>query len=89
MMMNPTESIDCRSAMLQLYDYLDGELSEETMQVIRQHLQSCAPCFKHASFEQDLLAVLAAGWQNVAASSELRARIKESLSIASHEPRDT
>ncbi|MEX2284679.1 MAG: zf-HC2 domain-containing protein [Gemmatimonadota bacterium] len=84
-MTTPTQSIDCRSAMLQLYDYLDGELSEEKMQLIRQHLESCAPCFKHASFEQDLLAVLAAGWHSVAASSELRARIKDSLSIARHE----
>ena len=81
---NP-QSIDCREAMRQLYDYLDGELSEERMQVIRQHLQSCAPCFAHATFEQDLLAVLASGWQSVAASSQLRARIKESLALASQE----
>ena len=80
-MVNP-QSIDCREAMRQLYDYLDGELSEERMQLIRQHLHICAPCYAHAEFEQDLLAVLATGWQNVAASSQLRARIKESLALA-------
>ena len=83
-MVNP-QSIDCREAMRQLYDYLDGELSEERMQLIRRHLESCAPCYAHATFEQDLLAVLASGWQNVAASSQLRARIKDSLALAGHQ----
>jgi anti-sigma factor (TIGR02949 family) len=83
-MVNP-QPIDCREAMRQLYDFLDGELSDERMQLIRHHLQNCAPCYAHAEFEQDLLAVLAAGWQNVAASSQLRTRIKESLAVASQE----
>ncbi len=84
-MANPTQPIDCRAAMRQLYDYLDAELSEESMLMIREHLQSCAPCFAHATFEQDLLAVLASGWQNVTASAELRARIKAHLQAASGE----
>jgi mycothiol system anti-sigma-R factor len=77
-----TQSIDCREAMRQLYDYLDAELSERSMQLIREHLERCAPCYAHAAFERDLLAVLASGWSQVAASDQLRLRIRASIAAS-------
>jgi anti-sigma factor (TIGR02949 family) len=72
-------SIDCRAAMLQLYDFLDGELSAETMTLIREHLDYCKPCYDHAQFERDILAIIAGGWKDMSASQQLRARIQEGL----------
>ena len=71
--------IDCRSAMMQLYDYLDGELSPERMALIRAHLDDCRPCYAHAQFERDLLAIISGGWKDVAASKSLRERIQANL----------
>ena len=77
-------ALDCRAAMMQLYDFLDGELSEHRMQKIRDHLARCGPCYAHATFEKDLLAVLANGWQDVAASAPLRERIRAGLREAGY-----
>jgi mycothiol system anti-sigma-R factor len=77
-----TDGINCREAMQQLYDYLDGELSAEKMQVIRQHIETCKPCYAHAEFERDLLLVIAAGWKDVSASQQLRERIRARLEEA-------
>ena len=75
-------ALDCRAAMLQLYDFLDGELSEERIKQIREHLAQCGPCYAHASFEKDLLAVIANGWKDIAASAPLRERIRAGLKQA-------
>ena len=77
--MNELRPIDCRSAMMQLYDYLDGELSPERMALIRAHLDECRPCYAHAQVERDLLAIIAGGWKDVAASQALRQRIADNL----------
>ena len=65
--------------MMQLYDYLDAELSPERMALIRTHLEECRPCYAHAQFERDLLAIIAGGWKDVAASHALRQRIRDNL----------
>ena len=77
-----SHEIDCRTAMRQLYDFLDQELSEQAMQRVREHLEACRACFEHASFERDLLATLADGWKGVAATPELRLRIRQQLRAA-------
>ena len=77
-----SRDLDCRAAMRQLYDFLDQELPEEAMQRVRAHLDACRDCFAHASFEQDLLAALARGYRDVAASPELRLRIRQQLRAA-------
>jgi mycothiol system anti-sigma-R factor len=77
--MSDLRSIDCRSAMMQLYDYLDAELSPERMALIRAHLEECRPCYAHAQFERDLLTIISGGWEGVAASQALRQRIRDNL----------
>ena len=36
--------LDCDSVMRQLWDYLDGELTEDRMEAIRAHLAMCSRC---------------------------------------------
>ena len=50
---------DCEEAVHQLYDFLDGELTEERRHEIAVHLDRCRPCAGAAEFEADLRAVIA------------------------------
>jgi len=51
--------VDCSSAIHQLYDYLDGELTERRRTQIAEHLDYCAPCANAAGFESELRQVIA------------------------------
>ena len=51
--------VDCGSAIHQLYDYLDGELTEHRRVEIAKHLDYCAPCASAAGFESELRQVIA------------------------------
>jgi len=51
--------VDCGSAIHQLYDYLDGELTEQRRGQISEHLDYCAPCASAAGFEFELRQVIA------------------------------
>jgi anti-sigma factor RsiW len=35
---------NCKDSINLLLDYLDGELSQDDAQHLREHLQGCAPC---------------------------------------------
>ncbi len=52
-------SVDCVEAVHELYDYLDGELTEERREAIRVHLDFCGPCGGAAEFEAELRKVIA------------------------------
>lgn len=50
---------DCDAARHTLYHFLDGELTAERRQVIREHLDACSPCFEAFDFEAELRTVIA------------------------------
>ncbi|MDF2772664.1 MAG: putative zinc-finger, partial [Geminicoccaceae bacterium] len=39
--------LDCRTAVQQLWDYLDHELTPERMAEVRRHLERCGQCLPH------------------------------------------
>ena len=43
-------AIDCRSAVRQLWDYLDEELDDARMAEVHHHLETCGDCLPHAEF---------------------------------------
>jgi anti-sigma factor (TIGR02949 family) len=46
---------DCLDAMDHLYEYLNGEITdEETLAMMKQHLSHCHSCFSRAEFERAL-----------------------------------
>lgn len=71
--------IECAAAMRQLFDYLDGELTEERMQAIRAHLDGCRRCHPHYDFQQVVLSALSSLREVRPAPGELRARVMEAL----------
>src|SRR6185436_18911587 len=40
------DEFDCSRALLQAYDYLDGEMDPQDCAKIREHLAKCGPCLK-------------------------------------------
>ena len=42
--------IDCRTAVQQLWDYLDEELTPERMDDVRRHLERCGSCLPHHDY---------------------------------------
>ena len=49
---------DCNDALHQLYEFLDGELTDAKRAAIRHHLDSCQPCAEPYDFEAELRIVI-------------------------------
>jgi mycothiol system anti-sigma-R factor len=44
-------SMTCEEAYKEIYEYLDRELSEAELSIVRKHLEDCPPCAHHFQFE--------------------------------------
>ena len=73
------DMLDCDAVMRQLWDYLDGELTEERMEAIRAHLAVCARCYPQFDFERAFLETLARARREHSDYARLRARIIAAL----------
>ena len=78
--------IDCESAMRQLFDFLDEELTDERMREVREHLMSCSRCLPHHDFEQAFLQALASTRVGHVMPPELRGRVLGALREAGFAP---
>lgn len=54
-----TSGTNCEDALRTLYNFLDGELTEERRDAIRHHLDQCSPCLQAFGFEAELKRVVA------------------------------
>ncbi len=72
---------DCEQALAHLHDYLKREITPELAGEIRQHLERCRPCFHHAKFEANFLAMLETCAGKEKCPNEVRARIMEMLRV--------
>lgn len=50
--------VDCKAAVEELYQYLDGELTSEKRTSITAHLDACAPCLDAFEFHHELKVVV-------------------------------
>ena len=72
--------IDCRTAVQQLWDYLDEELTPERMDDVRRHLERCGSCLPHHDYARVFLAALSSAREGDARAPEtLRRRVMENL----------
>lgn len=74
-----TDMLDCEAVMKQLWDYLDGELTEERENAIREHLALCARCVPQRDFEESFLRALAAARRRHTSLDSLRGRVIDAL----------
>ena len=71
--------VDCGTAMSRLWDYLDQELTPDTMLAVRRHLDECGSCHPHAEFAERFLDALARCRCMDPMPETLRERVMESL----------
>lgn len=50
---------DCSDALHELYQYLDGELTDGRRHIIAEHLTACGECFEAFDFQAELRQVIA------------------------------
>ena len=71
--------IDCAEALHQLQDYLKRELTADTAERIRVHVERCGHCFGRLRFEEQFLQLLQTRGAGVRCPDALRARIADAL----------
>lgn len=71
-------SEECREALDHLFEYLDGELSAEEVEIVSAHFQGCGPCHEEYDVEE-MLKVLVRRSCSENAPDRLRERIRLSL----------
>jgi anti-sigma factor (TIGR02949 family) len=71
--------LDCDAVMRQLWDYLDGELTQERMAAIEAHVHVCNRCIPQVEFERSFLAALHAARKETATDNSLKERVLSRL----------
>jgi anti-sigma factor (TIGR02949 family) len=71
--------MDCLDVVRQLWDYLDGELTDERMEAIRAHLAACRDCHPHFDFERAFLDAVAATRNEQPAPTMVRRKVLAKL----------
>jgi mycothiol system anti-sigma-R factor len=69
---------DCSETLQELYQFLDGELTDEKRVQIQQHLEDCPPCFEAFDFEVEIKQYIAQKCRDRVPES-LRVRIAEAI----------
>ena len=72
--------LDCSDVVEAVYLYIDGELSEDVIHDIRQHLDDCSPCLREYGIEQEVKALIARSC-NETAPDALRASVLQRIQV--------
>jgi len=81
-MPDPIPMLDCRSAMQQLWDYVDGELTDDRLAAVQRHLDACSHCHPHVEFAKRFLAALHSTREDRPCPQAVRSRVMQSLTDA-------
>ena len=74
-----SQPVNCVTALRQLWDYLDGELTSERLEAIRKHIEICSRCFPSYDFEKMFLEAISATRPECRAPERLRDKIEAAL----------
>ena len=78
-MPNEIPPVDCRSALQQLWDYVDCELTTQRMEAVRRHLANCSHCLPHAQFAERFISALHETKDDCGCPGEVRAKVMAKL----------
>lgn len=78
--------LDCDAVMRQLWDYLDAQLTDESMAAIEAHLLMCQKCRPHADFRRAFERAVSASREDVGETDALRERIRAALRLEAMQP---
>jgi anti-sigma factor (TIGR02949 family) len=69
-----------------LYEYIDGELTDERAAEVRAHLAQCGPCMAVSGFEEAFVRFLEARTRARKVPDELRKRVLDELLFKRDDP---
>lgn len=81
-MADEIRAIDCRTAVRQLWDYLDDELDDQRMVEVRQHLLTCRECLPHAEFGRRFIQALSRARERHVMPPAVRSQVLAALTEA-------
>ncbi|MEX2526241.1 MAG: zf-HC2 domain-containing protein [Gemmatimonadota bacterium] len=71
--------LTCQEALERLYEFLDGELPSQEMELVEAHFHVCSRCYPVLQFESAFLEVLERVRGRETCPSELRSRLMSTL----------
>jgi len=79
------DEVDCSHALMQVYQYLDGEMGPDDCAKIREHLERCGPCLKEYDVDQMLKTLVRRSCGYESAPTELRMQIMAHITTINFE----
>ena len=78
--------IPCKDVIHKLWDYLDGEVTPELADAIKEHLELCAGCRAVSGFEEAFLHTVQVLVDDPPADAELQAKVLAALQAHGYRP---
>jgi len=78
------EEVDCSHALMQVYQYLDGEMDADDCAKIREHLAQCGPCLKEYDVDQMLKTLVRRSCDCESAPMQLRMQIMSHITAITY-----
>lgn len=85
--MSAYDRLSCEELVRRLDSYLDRELSEDEVRLVREHLSGCAKCAAEYAFEGSLLRELRAKIQRLQAPAGLLEKISKRIAESDRDVR--
>ena len=79
------DEVDCSHALMQVYEYLDGEMGPEDCAKIREHLAQCGPCLQEYDIDQMLKTLVRRSCGCESAPTQLRMQIMAQITTITFE----
>ncbi len=73
--MKETDRLTCKETLRRLDDYLDNELDERQMAIVRKHLKECEACDAGSAFEESFFTCVKEKFQNLPLPDGLKDRV--------------
>jgi anti-sigma factor (TIGR02949 family) len=73
--MSTLNRFTCEEAFRRLDDYLDRELGDEEMRLVREHLEICAGCAREFDFEASVIANVKQKIRQIDVPDDLQTRL--------------
>ena len=86
--MNVPDRVTCEHVFRLLDDFLDRRLTAAEMQLVEEHLQTCAFCASMHRFESSVIGTVRDKLQRIDVSMEFRNRLRARLAKAGRELED-
>jgi len=67
--------VPCSEVLARVYSYLDGEIEEQGLAQVRQHLDECGPCLREYGLEEAVKRLVHKCCGHEPAPSGLRAKV--------------